>query len=61
MTMSFKQFESNYYKKELCKKGYSWIKFSQCLIFGCDTYGNSIFSIQTQNRCTHCTLEGKNL
>ena len=61
MTMPFKQFESYYYKNELCKKGYSWIKFSHCLNFGCDKYGNIIFSIQTQNGCTHCMLEVKNL
>ena len=62
MTMpSFKQVKSNYDKKEPCERGCSWIiKFFHCLNFGYRKCG-IIFSIRTQNGCTHCTHEGKNL
>ena len=41
MTMlSFKQVESNYYQREPCERGCSWIiKFSHCLNFGYRQYG----------------------
>ena len=57
MTMlSFKEVESNYVKKEPYERGCSWIiKFSHCLNFG------FVFLIRTQNGCTRCTHEGKNL
>ena len=58
----FKQFQSNYGKKELNKRGCSWIiMFSHCLNFRYRKYGIIIFSIQTQDGCTHCTHEEKNL
>ena len=51
---SFKQVESNYGKKEPWEWGCSWIiKFFHCLDFGCYNYGIIVFSIQTQNSCTH--------
>ena len=47
MTMlSFKQFESNCSKKEPC---------NHCLNFEYHNYGITIFSIRTQNGCTHST------
>ena len=63
MTMlSFKQVESNYGKKEPCERGCSWIiKFSHYLNFEYRWYGIIIFSIWTQNGCTRCTQDEKNL
>ena len=62
MTMlSFKQVESNYGKKESFKQCSSWInKFCHCLDFGYRKY-SIIFSIRTQNGCTHCTYKEKHL
>ena len=55
------EFESDCGKNEPCEQGYSWIiKFSFCLNFGYRKYG-IIFSIRTQNGCTHCKNEGKNM
>ena len=54
------QLESIYGKKEPCKQGCSWIiKFSYCLNFRYHKY--IIFLIRTQNGCTHCMHEEKNL
>ena len=63
MTMpSLEQVESNYGKKEPCKRGCSWIiKFSHCLNFGYRKYGFIIFSIRNQNCCTRCTHKEKRL
>ena len=62
MTMlSFKQVEFKHGKIKPCEQGYSWIiKFSHCLNFGYGKYG-FFFSIRTQNGCTRCTHEEKNL
>ena len=63
MTMlSFKQVESNYGKKEPCERGCSWIiKFSHYLNFEYRRYGLIIFSVWTQNGCTRCIQDEKNL
>ena len=62
MTMpSFKQVESNYSKNEPCERGSRIIRFSQCLNFGYRKYGIIIFSIRTENGCTRCTHEEKNV
>ena len=60
MTMlSFKQVESNYGKREPDEQGCSWIiEFSHCLNFRYCKYG-IIFSIPTQNVCTHYMLKEK--
>ena len=45
--LSFNQVTSNYIKKELCKRGCSWIiTFSHCLGFGYRKYG-----ITTKIKC----------
>ena len=63
MTMaSLKQVKSNYGKKGPCEQCCSWIiKFSHCLNFEYRKYGVIIFAIQTQNGCTRCPHEEKNL
>ena len=43
-TLSLKQVESNYGKREPCEQGCGWIiKFSHCLNFGYGKYGIIIF------------------
>ena len=60
--LSFKQVESDNGKKDPCERGCSWImKFSHCFNFGCCKYGIITFSIRTQNGCTCCMHEEKNL
>ena len=63
MTMSsIKQVEPNYSKKESYERGCGLIiKFSPCLNFRYHKYGIIIFSFRTQNDCTRCTHEEKNL
>ena len=57
---SFKQVESNYCKKEPWEWGCSWIiKFFHCLNFGYYKCGIIVFSIRTQNSCTHCKCKEK--
>ena len=63
MTMlSFKQVESNYGKKEYCKRGCSWIiKFSHYLNFGHFYYGIIIFSIKLKMAVDAALTKKKNL
>ena len=57
--LSFKQVASNYSKKEPCEQG-GLLSFLTVWIL--DTINMFVFfSIQTQNDCTRCTQEEKNL